>query len=196
MHYADPGAIMDEIATLTPSYGGIRYPRIEHLGLHWPCPTKDHSGTPVLHVNAFTRGAGRFCPTDYRPPAEETDGEYPFILTTGRSYFHFHTGTMTRRTHLLDREEPFPYVEIHPLDAAGIGAGNRQEILVATRRGAVRARARVTESIIPGVIFMPFHFEEGAANALTNNALDPEAEIPEFKVCAARISIPGAEPLS
>jgi predicted molibdopterin-dependent oxidoreductase YjgC len=189
MRYDSPAEIMEEIAALTPSYGGIRYHRLDRFGLQWPCPAEDHPGTAVLHADTFPRGLGLFCPADYRPPAEEPDAEHPFILTTGRNGFHYHTGTMTRRTHLLDREEPFSYVEIHPGDAALLNIRNRQEVTVATRRGRVRALARLTEAIIPGVLFMPFHFEEGAANALTNNALDPESEIPEYKVCAARISV-------
>ncbi len=190
MVYANPGEILDEIAGLTPSYGGIDYRRIDTLGLQWPCPDRSHPGTPVLHGDRFTRGRGRFSPAGHRPSAELPDVEFPLVLTTGRTYFHWHTGTMTRRTRLLDREERFPFVEIHPEDARRLDIRDREEVLVASRRGEVRARARVTDVVIPGLIFMPFHFEEGAANALTNNALDPEAGIPEYKVCAARIRKP------
>jgi len=137
---------------------------------------------------SWARGRGLFCPVRYRPSAELPDAEYPLILTTGRCYWHFHTGTMTRRSRILDREEPGPYVEISPQDARRLGVRDRDWVAVATRRGEVRARARVTDTALPGVIFMPFHFEEGAANALTNNALDPECQIPEYKVCAARLS--------
>ena len=105
MRYPGPAAVMDEIAGLTPIYGGIGYDRLDPHGLQWPCPDRDHPGTPVLHVDRFTRGLGRFSPVAYRPPAELPDADYPFVLTTGRTYFHWHTGTMTRRTHLLDREE-------------------------------------------------------------------------------------------
>ena len=109
------------------------------------------------------------------------------MLTTGRTYFHWHTGTMTRRTYLLDREQRCSFVELHPDDAARLGVSDRDEVLVASRRGEVRVQARVTAMVIPGVLFMPFHFAEGAANVLTNNVLDPESSIPEYKVCAARI---------
>jgi formate dehydrogenase (coenzyme F420) alpha subunit len=187
MRYADPGEVMAEIASLTPLYGGIGYDRLDPHGLQWPCPDRSHPGTPVLHVGRFTRGAGRFSPAAYRPPAEVPDDEFPFVLTTGRTYFHWHTGTMTRRTYLLDREERTAFVEIHPEDAASLGLRERDEVVVASRRGEVRARARVTEMVLPGVLFMPFHFAEGAANALTNNVLDPESHIPEYKVCAVRI---------
>ncbi len=185
--YPDPGAIMAEIAGLTPSYGGIAYPRLEPFGLPWPCPTPDHPGTPILHVGTCTRGKGRFLASGYRPPAELPDAEYPLLLTTGRTYFHWHTGTMTRRTHLLDREERGPFVELHPDDGAALGVRDREEVTIASRRGTIRARVRLTTMVGAGTIFMPFHFAEGAANALTHNALDPEAGIPEFKVCAARV---------
>ncbi len=187
MRYSHPSEVMDEIAGLTPQYAGIGYDRLDLHGLQWPCPDRDHPGTPVLHMDHFPRGRGHFSPAAYRPPAELPDDEYPFVLTTGRTYFHWHTGTMTRRTHLLDREEPQAFVELHPDDAARLGVRNRDEVLVASRRGEVRVKARVTQMVIPGVIFMPFHFAEGAANALTNNALDPESSIPEFKVCAAMV---------
>jgi formate dehydrogenase major subunit/formate dehydrogenase alpha subunit len=187
MRYSDPSQVMDEIASLTPIYGGVAYDRLDRHGLQWPCPDKSHSGTPILHMENFTRGLGRFSPAVYRPPAEVADDEYPFVLTTGRTYFHWHTGTMTRRTHLLDREERTPFIEIHPDDAGQLDVRERDELLVTSRRGEIRVAARVTAMVVPGVVFIPFHFAEGAANALTNNVLDPESAIPEFKVCAVRI---------
>lgn len=187
LDYASPSEIMDEIATVTPTYGGITYDRIDGLGLQWPVPDVNHPGTPVLHEERFTRGNGLFSPAEYRPPAEVPDDEYPFVLSTGRCYFHFHTGTMTRRSRVLDREERFPYVEVNAADALELGIADRDDVCIVTRRGEVTAKARVTDEIISGVLFMTFHFEEAPVNALTNNALDPEAKIPEFKVCAARI---------
>jgi len=187
MRYADPAGIMAEIASLTPIYGGIGYQRLDPHGLQWPCLDQTHPGTPILHTASFSRGVGRFSPADYRPPAEQADADYPFVLTTGRTYFHWHTGTMTRRTHLLDREERTAFVELHPEDAARLGVRDRDAVLVTSRRGEVRVQARVTAMVVPGVVFIPFHFAEGAANALTNNVLDPESAIPEFKVCAVRI---------
>lgn len=187
MKYRNAGKIMDEIASVTPIYGGISFKRIDRLGLQWPCPDKKHPGTPILHIGKFTRGLGLFSPVEYRPSVELPDEEYPFCLSTGRCYFHFHTGTMTRRSQLLNREERFPFVEINPADAKKMGIANREYVMVATRRAEIKAMARVTDSIVPGVIFMTFHFEEGPANALTINALDPEAKIPEYKVCAAKV---------
>ncbi len=187
MRYPGPAEVMDEIASLTPSYGGIAYDRLDPHGLQWPCPDRSHPGTPVLHLERFTRGPGRFVPVAYRPSAESPDAEFPFVLTTGRTYFHWHTGTMTRRSHLLDREEATAFVELNPQDAAALGVRDGEPVSVASRRGQITVRARVTEMVVPGVLFIPFHFAEGAANALTNNALDPESSIPEFKVCAVKI---------
>lgn len=187
MSYAHPGEVMAEIARLTPSYAGIDYQRIDRLGLCWPCPDSAHPGTPILHRERFSRGRGRFCPAGYLPPAELPDAEFPLLLTTGRTYFHWHTGTMTRRSHLLDREERTAFVEVHPADAAQLGVRDDEEVRVGSRRGEISARVRMTEMVPPGTIFIPFHFAEGAANALTHNVLDPEAGIPEYKVCGARI---------
>jgi formate dehydrogenase alpha subunit len=187
MQYDSVGEILDEIATVTPIYGGMSFDRIDQVGLQWPCPTQEHAGTAVLHVGKFSRGLGAFSPAEYRPSTELPDEEYPFVLSTGRCYFHFHTGTMTRRSQLLHREERFPYVEISPRDARHLEIHDRTWIYVATRRGEVKAMARVTDVAHDGVLFMPFHFEEGPANLLTINALDPVAKIPEYKVCAAKI---------
>ncbi len=185
--YAGPAEIMTEIAQLTPSYAGISYPRLEGNGLQWPCPTAEHPGTPILHREQCTRGKGHFSPVDYRPPAELPDADYPLLLNTGRSYFHWHTGSMTRRSHLLDREERGAFVEINPEDAKKHQLVERQRVSISSRRGTIQCAAQVTERVPPGQLFIPFHFAEGAANALTNNALDPESGIPEFKVCAVRI---------
>ncbi len=186
--FTSPKEIMTEIARLTPSYGGISYERLEELGfLQWPCPTPDHPGTPYLHKGKFSRGLGRFHSIDYQDPAELPDDEYPFILTTGRIMFHFHTGTMTRRSARLHQEVPAAYVELHPDDAARIGLDGKRRVRVSSRRGQIELGVRVTRRIKPGIVFIPFHFAEAAANALTNAALDPIAKIPEYKVCAVRL---------
>jgi formate dehydrogenase major subunit/formate dehydrogenase alpha subunit len=187
MAYSDPREVMEEINALTPSYKGITYERIEKLGLQWPCPGPDHPGTPILHRDRFTKGLGTFMSTEYRPSMELPDADYPFVLTTGRVFTQYHTGTMTRRTQLLEREEPEAFVEIHPKDAKDLGIRTGEPVFVFSRRGEVQAKARVTDVVPPGVLFMPFHFEEGSANVLTNNVLDPLAKIPEFKVCAANV---------
>jgi len=187
MQYSDPSEIMDEIASVTPIYGGISFDRIEDRGLQWPCPDKTHPGTRFLHGGEFKRGKGRFHATPFREAAEVPDKEYPYILTTGRYLEHFHTGTLSRRTAGLEKLSPPAPFEIHPEDAAREGIGDGDQVEVASRRGRVCARAVLTERSPRGTIFMPFHFREAAANVLTNDALDPVAKIPELKVCAVRL---------
>ncbi len=182
-----PSQIMEEIARLTPSYGGISYERLEEGGLQWPCPTKDHPGTAVLHVNTFVRGKGRFMPLSYIPSAELPDGEYPLLLTTERSLYHFHTGTMTRKVKGLNVLRAEELVEINPEDALKLGIADGERVRVLSRRGEVTAKAKVTPVSPPGVVCMTFHFAESPTNVLTNPALDPVSKIPELKVCAVRV---------
>jgi len=185
--YPSPADVMNEIALLTPIYGGIVYERIQKVGLQWPCASKEHPGTPYLHKEKFTRGKGMFFGIEFKEPAELPDEEYPLILTTGRIIFHYHTGTMTRRTALLNREVPTGYVEINPMDAKKLNIINGEMVLVQSRRGEIKIKALITNMVPEGVIFIPFHFAECAANVLTNPALDPVAKIPEFKACAANV---------
>lgn len=185
--YSSPSEVMDEIASLTPIYGGITYERLNQTGLQWPCPSTDHAGTPYLHKDRFSRGKGSFAAIEFKEPAELPDEEYPLILTTGRTMFHFHTGTMTRKTKILNREVSTGYVEINPADAEKMGVASGELIGVQSRRGEIDVKAFVTEKVPQGVLFIPFHFFECAANVLTNPALDPVAKIPEYKVCAVRI---------
>jgi formate dehydrogenase alpha subunit len=187
MSYQSAADIMDEIASLTPIYGGVHHDRLEGRGLQWPCPDREHPGTPFLHQGMFSRGKGLFNAVEYIPPAEEPDEEYPYLLTTGRILYHFHTGTMTRRVAGLDALRPDGFVEIHPEDAAALGIEDGGLAEVSSRRGTVTARAAVTRRSRPGSVFMAFHFAEAAANILTNDALDPVAKIPEFKVCAVKL---------
>ncbi len=187
MSYSHPSEIMDEIASVTPIYGGISYTRLDPYGLQWPCPAKDHPGTPVLHKEKFTKGKGTFMPRPYIPPAEETDEEYNYILSTGRVYWHWHTRTMTNRTSTLERESPVPYVEMNVEDAKELGIRNEQLVKVSSRRGAITLKAVVGERVAKRSLFIPFHFREAAANVLTINAVDPVAKIPEYKVCAAKV---------
>jgi len=187
--YSSSAEIMDEIASLTPIYGGISFERLKREGLQWPCPSKEHPGTPYLHKDKFARAnsKGKFFSIEFKEPAELPDEEYPFILSTGRIIFHFHTGTMTRKTELLNKEVPTGYVEITPNDAKKLNITNGELVLVQSRRGEIKSKALITERVPQGTIFMPFHFRECAANVLTNPALDPVAKIPEYKVCAARV---------
>ena len=185
--YGHPSDIMEEIRNLTPSYGGISYERLENGGLQWPCPIDDHPGTPILHTNIFVRGKGRFIPLEYIPPGEMPDENYPLILTTGRSLYHFHTGTMTRKVAGLNTMEPEGVVEISPEDASQLGIAQGDKVKISSRRGEVITKAKVTEALPPGLVFMTFHFAESAANILTNPKLDPVSKIPELKVSAVKV---------
>jgi len=185
--YSHSFDIMEEIRNLTPSYGGISYQRLEDSGLQWPCPTDDHPGTPILHTNIFVRGKGRLIPLKYVPPGELPDESYPLILTTGRSLYHFHTGTMTRKVAGLNIIEPEAVVEISPEDASQLGIAQGDKVKVSSRRGEIIVKAKVTEALPSGVVFMTFHFAESAANILTNPKLDPVSKIPELKVAAVKV---------
>jgi formate dehydrogenase alpha subunit len=187
MSYADPSQIMEEIAQVTPNYGGIHYDRIEEDGLHWPCPNREHPGTPYLHKGQFSRGRGLFHAVEYFVPAELPDEEYPYILTTGRIYVHYHTGTMSRRSPSLNKEVEEGYVEINPQEAKELNISQGERIKIRSRRGEIEIKADLSERVERNTIFIPFHFAESAANVLTNPALDPIAKIPEYKVCAVRI---------
>lgn len=185
--YRSPADVMEEIARVTPIYGGVSYDRLGTEGVQWPCPSRDHPGTGILHSEKFSIGLARFRPVEHREPFEAPDDEFPLLLTTGRSLYHFHTGTMTRRTSLLDREVPGPYVEMNPEDAQKAGIRSGQKVVVESRRGRLYIDARLTLDVPKGVLFVPFHFNEACANVLTGQALDPQSKIPEFKVTAARI---------
>jgi formate dehydrogenase major subunit len=180
-------ALMEEINTLTPSYGGITYERLEKERLAWPCPDVNHPGTPVLHVGRFTRGKGQFFVIQHHDPAENPDNEYPFLLSTGRVEAHFHTGTMTRRGTGLNRVYPENLAELNPEDAERLGIANGDRVTLTSRRGSITLKTWVTERCRPGMVFVPFHFHESPANLLTIAALDPVAKIPEFKVSAVKI---------
>jgi formate dehydrogenase major subunit len=190
--YRSPAAIFDEMAALTPQYAGMSHHRLEGDGLQWPCPTSDHPGTPYLHRERFTRGLGKFHPVPFRPPAEMPDQEYPFVLTTGRSLYQYHSGTMTRRSKAIEKRKGRATVEISPADAAALGIADGETVRLTSRRGTLEVPAEVTERTAPGIVFMPFHYREAAANLLTNDALDPVAKIPELKVCAVRVEKVGA----
>lgn len=191
--YNDPSEIMDEIAQVSPIYAGINYKRLEEGALSWPCPDINHPGTPYLHKDKFSRGKGKFHALKYRPSEELPDEEYPFILTTGRSYWHFHTGTMTRKVQDLNYIRGHEFIEISPEDAFSLDIKDGEMLEISSRRGTVRAEAKLTENSSKGVVYMTFHFVETPTNVLTNPALDPVAKIPELKVCAVKITKAPAE---
>jgi formate dehydrogenase alpha subunit len=181
--YDDPAEVMMEMSVVTPQYDGISYRRLEAGGgIQWPCPSEDHPGTPVLHTDGFTRGRGAFAAVEYTPPAEETDGSMPFVLGTGRHLWNFHTNTMTGRSAGLDVLNPEGYAEISPEDAESLGVCDGDILEVTSRRTIVTAPARIADGARPGVIFMPFHFADAPANALTSSRhLDPQSKIPGLK---------------
>jgi len=186
--YGSASEIFDEIASLTPIYGGMSYARIDGLGLQWPCPASDHPGTPYLHKGTFSRGLGKFHPVPFVPPAELPDEEYPFYLSTGRIRTHYHTGTMTRRSRALDHMAPEARIQMNPVDAERMDIQPSDRVTVTSRRGEITARVHITDRSAPGMVFGTFHFGEAPINALTNDAIDPVSKIPEYKVCAVRVA--------
>ena len=191
--FKDPAEIFNEIARVTPSYGGISYDRLEERGLQWPCPTPQHPGTAILHTQTFSRGKGHFVPLVYRPSAELPDAQYPLLLTTNRSLFQYHTGTMTRKVKGLNVLRGEELVAINPADATELNIEDGQVVRVTSRRGSITSKAKVTGAVPRGTIAMTFHFAESPTNELTNPAYDPVAKIPELKVAAVRVS-PVEEP--
>jgi len=187
MAYNSASDIQDEIAQVTPIYGGIYYDRIDEVGLQWPCTDRNHPGTKFLHNGQFSRGKGKFHPVSYLPPNEMPDDDYPFILTTGRMLQHWHTGTMTRKSVVLHDLVPHGALEMHPDDAERYGITKGDNLSVSSRRGNITVPANITDKIRQGTVFMAFHFHEHPANALTIAALDPIAKIPEFKACAVKV---------
>ncbi|BAB59144.1 formate ferredoxin oxidoreductase [FMOR] alpha subunit [Thermoplasma volcanium GSS1] len=181
--------VFNEITQAIPNYSGIRYQDIYPTGKQWPVNEQNPDGTEILHTVKFTRGLGRFYPVSYEPPSEIADAEYPFILTTGRNYYHWHSGTMTRRSDILERESPSPYVEISMMDAKQLNIRDGQAIDVESRHGRITLPAKVTDKIPTGIIFVPFHFKEARVNLLVGDNLDPYSKIPEFKVVAARVIV-------
>jgi formate dehydrogenase alpha subunit len=185
--YAHPSEIWEEMRRLTPDFGGISYERLEREGgVHWPCPSPGHPGTPYLFAQTFPLGRGKFWTLEYGTDSEQPDAEYPMTLSTGRVLYQWHGGTMSRRSK-LDEIWPEATVEVNPKDAEKLGANTGDWLEVASRRGAIEVRAMVSERSPQGVVFIPFHFVEAAANVLTMDRLDPRAKIPDFKVCAVRV---------
>ena len=189
-NYHSPADILAEINALTPSYAGITWSRLERgERLQWPVPNQEHPGTPILHMNKFARGVGKFAPLEDIPPAEVPDEEYPMLLSTGRVLYHWHGGSMTRRSAGLAAVYSQPLVEVNPEDAVRLGLKNRDRLQMSSRRGSLQAEAWITERVPPGVVYANFHFPDASANELTIAALDPIAKIPEYKVCAVRVEL-------
>jgi len=188
MHYDSPAEIMEEICMLTPIYGGMYHDRLQKgWGLQWPCLDRQHGSTQYLHKYSFTRGRGRFEPAEHIVPAESPDEQYPFTLITGRVYHHYHTGTMTRKSTLHNREYSMSRIEIHPDDAGKMGIYNGDDVRVFSRRGQCIFSAMLTDRVSPGHVFANFHFSESPVNMLTVEVSDPVAKCPEYKICAVQL---------
>ncbi|MCL5124641.1 MAG: molybdopterin-dependent oxidoreductase, partial [Deltaproteobacteria bacterium] len=186
MDFDSPRAIFDEMASLTPSFAGISYDRIEARGIQWPCPSKEHNGTSFLHQGRFTRGKGLFSAIDYRPNEELPDAEFPFLLTTGRRFAHYHTRTMTGRCPSLHREFPTPRAQINYLDAQKFGLNDGDLIKVTSRRGDLVTPVQPGDIVPEGSIFMDFHFMKANPNILLGTSLDSVSKTPDYKVCAVK----------
>jgi len=183
--------VMAEIVTVTPSWAGVTYDRLEGAGLQYPIPDRNHPGTSFLFDDRFPTddGRARFVPVQYAPPVELPDADYPFVMNTGRQLYHWHTGTMTRRAKGLDSREPTAIVEIHPADARELGVAEGGLVRLSSRRNSMVTASRITDRVARGQVFVPFHFREAAANLLTNPILDPYAKMAELKICAVRIEV-------
>ncbi|MFG3166041.1 molybdopterin oxidoreductase family protein [Streptomyces sp. NPDC048200] len=196
----DPETVFEELRRASAGgqadYAGISYDRIRaEDGVFWPCPAEDHPGTPRLFLDAFATpdGRARFTPVTHRPAAEEPDAAYPLFLTTGRVLSQYQSGAQTRRVGALNASAPGPFVELHPLLARQLAIEEGDALAVTSRRGRAVAPARITDTIRPDTVFMPFHWPgAGRANTLTNPALDPTSKMPEFKLCAVRVEAAGA----
>ena len=196
MGYAQPqltsAQIMDEIAELTPSFHGISHERLDSAevagaGLQWPCKGPDHPGTPIMHVGQFTRGKGAFSLAEYIPAAELPDADYPLMLTTGRVLAQYNACAMTDKTPGLNEISGSSFIEMNCEDAAALGVADGDRVRVSSRRGSIESTAHVSGKTNPGQTWMPFHFQDGNANWLTNASLDRICSTPEYKVCAVRV---------
>ena len=192
MNYNFIEEIFQEIGQLWPAVAGITYSRIETSGLQWPCPTLNHPGTPYLFKGGFPRGKAAFTPVHFSKSKELPDKDYPFVLSTGRQLFQYHTGSMTRKVQELNKVAPEAYIEINPDDAKRLKIQNGDLLKVSSRRGSISLKALISEKPSQGMVFIPFHYHEAAANILTSSQLDPICKIPELKVCAVKIEPLGA----
>ncbi|WP_221930900.1 formate dehydrogenase subunit alpha [Telmatospirillum sp. J64-1] len=193
-HYAGPHEVFEEMRWAMPGFEGISWQRLEREGaVTYPCAAEDRPGEEVLFGDGFPTASkrGKLVPASLLPPDEAPDGDFPMVLITGRVLEHWHTGSMTRRSSVLDALEPEATVQLSPDDARRLGVGPGDSVTVATRRGSITCAARIDRNIAEGTLFLPFCFAEAPANRLTNPALDPFGKIPEFKYAAARVSLPG-----
>ncbi len=187
--YSSPESIFEEIRKAIYNYSGASYENIYPIGKQWPINKEFPDGTEIMHSRSFPIGKAKLIPIPYGFPAERPDDEYKFIMTTGRNYYHWHSGTMTRRTDILERESPEPYVEISEEDARSLNIRNNQIVTIESKHGSIKIKARITDKIPSGIVFVPFHFAEARVNRLVGENLDPLSKIPEFKVVAVKVIV-------
>lgn len=186
-NFSRASEIWDEMAELVPAFGGISHERIEREdGIHWPCPDKSHRGSPYLFSDSFPRGKGKFHELKLTNLSEQPDSDFPYILSTGRVLYHWHGGTMTRRS-VLNDISPRPFVEIHPDDARKENLESDSTVRVSSRRGSIELDIRISDRSPTGVLFIPIHFAEAAVNELTRDIRDASAKIPDYKICAVKL---------
>ncbi len=187
--YPTPEDAWNEFADLAPLWSGIRYDRIDEVGLQWPCTDREHPGSPYLHAPSPARpsGKGKFYPVEYQPPIEQPDSEYPLVLSTGRTLYHYNSATMTMREEGVTQKQEEPFVEIHPEDAKALGIEDGDWVRLVSRRGELEARAAVGERVYPGLVWMALHFAEAKVNWLTHDVGDPLIGTPEYKTSAVRV---------
>jgi len=194
LEYESPEKVLEEFGRLWPALGGITYDRIKTTGIAWPCPSKDHPGTEYLYKDGFPKGKVSFVTVPFVQPAEVTSDEYPYVLTTGRNLYQYHSGSMTRRVAQIEKHAGEAYVELNPADGTKLGVKNGEVITIRSRRGKVEIKARISHRVSEGTVFIPMHYREAAANVITNDALDPVVKIPELKVCAVTIEVAARKP--
>lgn len=190
-NYANPGEIYAEMASLTDKFAGISHDRIDAAGIQWPCPTDEHPGTPTLHEQGLPPGKGRFQPVFYRPSAELPDEEYPLLLSTGRTLYHYNSATQTLRASGAVAKQPENFIEMHRKDAKMRGLSDGQLVQVTSRRGTVEAVVNVSPRMRRGCVWMPLHFPDSLTNRLTNDAGDAVTGTGEYKVCAVTVEAAG-----
>ncbi|MBP1765334.1 MAG: fdhF 4, partial [Firmicutes bacterium] len=187
MSYDHPSEILAEMASLAPIYAGVSYERLEGKGLQWPVPHKDHPGTQFLHENGrFTCGFGKFHAIEHQPPDEEPDAEYPYLLSTGRILYHYNMTTVGR-SRWLTEFRPAEKAMVHPDDACKLGINDGDWVEVESRRSTVTAQAWVTDKVLPGMVWLSFHYPECPTNEVTNGAYDRVTKTYEYKVCAVQL---------
>ncbi len=187
--YTKPEDVWNELADLCPNWSGIRYPRIEEHGIQWPCTELDHPGTPYLHAPepALPGGRGRFFPVEFQPPIEQPDSEFPFVLTTGRTLYHYNSATMTMREAGVVEKQERPFFEINAEDAVSLGISDGQAARLVSRRGELEADAHYSDRVYPGLVWMALHFAQAKVNWLLHDVGDPLIGTPEYKVSAVRV---------